>query len=157
MQSLNYLGAHTVAMWKILGKEAMYIEFGDVFKERIIELAKALEDKEKFIGLMEGSEVLHIFNGSTETHGFNIRPGDDISSEDIQYMADVILEVAKADPEVFVVALDDQHQDCVINVRADVEPELIGENRTEGYASGKIFQPILESLAGPGRMNDGLL
>ena len=144
-------------MWKILGKEAMYVEFADVFKSRMIEIASGMEGKEKFVDLMNNSEVMHIFNGSTETHGFNIRPGDDISSEDIQYMADVILEVARADPDVFVVALDDRHQDCVINVRADIEPELIGENRTEGYASGKIFQPILESLAGPGRMNDGLL
>jgi hypothetical protein len=144
-------------MWKILGKEALYVEFGDVFKSRIIEIASGMEGKEKFVELMKGSDVMHIFNGSTETHGFNIRPGDDISSEDIQYMADSILEIAKADPDMFVVSLDDKHQDCVINVRADVEPELIGENRTEGYASGKIFQPILESLAGPGRMNDGLM
>jgi hypothetical protein len=70
---------------------------------------------------------------------------------------DVILEVAKSDPDTFVVSLDDKHQDCVISVRADVEPELIGAERTEGYASGKIFQPILESLAGPGRMNDSFM
>ncbi len=144
-------------MWKILGKEAVYVEFADVFKSRVIEIASGMEGKEKFVELMKGSDVMHIFNGTTETHGFNVRPGDDISNEDIQYMADVILEIAKADPDTFVVALDDQHQDCVINVRADVEPELIGEGRTDGYASGKIFQPILESLAGPGRMNDGLL
>ena len=144
-------------MWKILGKEALYVEFADVFKSRIIEIASGMDGKEKFVELMKGSDVMHIFNGSTETHGFNIRPGDDISSEDIQYMADSILEIAKADPDMFVVSLDDKHQDCVINVRADVEPELIGENRTEGYASGRIFQPILESLAGPGRMNDGLM
>ena len=144
-------------MWKILGKEAMYLEFADVFKERVIEIASAMEGKEKFVDLMKGSDVMHIFNGSTETHGFNIRPGDDISSEDIQYMADVVLEVAKSIPDTYVVSLDDQHQDCVINIRADVEPELIGADRTDGYASGKIFQPILESLAGPGRMNEGFM
>ena len=144
-------------MWKILGREAMYIEFADVFKQRMIELASGMEGKEKFVELMTGSVVMHIFNGSTETHGFNIRPGDDISSEDIQYMADVVLEVAKADPDMFVVSLDDEHQACVINIRADREPELIGANRDEGYGSGKIFQPILESLAGPGRMNDSFM
>lgn len=144
-------------MWKILGKEAVYVEFADVFKTRVIEIASGMEGKEKFVELMKKSDVMHIFNGSTETHGFNIRPGDDISSEDIQYMADNILEVIKVDPDTFVVSLDDEHQACVINVRADVEPELIGLERTEGYASGKVFQPILESLAGPGRMNDGLM
>ena len=156
-QHLNYWMSDYAPMWKILGKEAVYVEFADVFKQRMIELASAMEGKEKFVDLMGKSEVMHIFNGSTETHGFNIRPGDDISNEDIQYMADVILEVAKSDPDMFVVSLDDQHQNCVINVRADVEPELIGSERTDGYASGKIFQPILESLAGPGRMNDSFM
>ena len=107
---------------------------------------------------MKGSDVMHIFNGSTETHGFNIRPGDDISSEDIQFMADAILDVIKSQEGMFVVSLDDDaHQDCVINVRADQEPELIGANRTEGYASGQIFAPIFESLSKPGRMNDTLM
>ena len=144
-------------MWKILGKEAMYLEFADVFKERVIEIASAMEGKEKFVDLMKGSDVMHIFNGSTETHGFNIRPGDDISSEDIQLMADAILDIVKSEEGLFVVSLDDKHQACVINVRADVEPELIGENRTEGYASGQIFQPIFDSLTKPGRMNDGFM
>ncbi len=144
-------------MWKILGKEAMYIEFADVFKERVIEIASGMEGKEKFVDLMKGSDVMHIFNGSTETHGFNIRPGDDISSEDIQLMADAILDVIKSEENLFVVSLDDQYQASVINIRADKEPELIGNNRTDGYASGKIFQPILESLAGPGRMNEGFM
>jgi hypothetical protein len=112
-------------MWKILGKEAMYIEFADVFKERVIEIASGMEGKEKFVDLMKGSDVMHIFNGSTETHGFNIRPGDDISSEDIQLMADAILDVIKSEENLFVVSLDDQYQASVINIRADKEPELI--------------------------------
>ena len=144
-------------MWKILGKEAMYIEFADVFKERIIDIASGMEGKEKFVGLMKGSDVMHIFNGSTETHGFNIRPGDDISSEDIQLMADAILDVIKSEEDLFVVSLDDQYQASVINIRADKEPELIGRDRTEGYGSGQIFQPIFDSLSKPGRMNEGFM
>ena len=144
-------------MWKILGKEAMYIEFADVFKERIIDIASGMEGKEKFVGLMKGSDVMHIFNGSTETHGFNIRPGDDISSEDIQLMADAILDVIKSEENLFVVSLDDQYQASVINIRADKEPELIGKDRTEGYGSGQIFQPIFDSLSKPGRMNEGFM
>ena len=144
-------------MWKILGREAMYIEFADVFKQRMIELASGMEGKEKFVELMTGSEVMHIFNGSTETHGFNIRPGDDISSEDIQLMADAILDVIKSEENLFVVSLDDQYQASVINIRADKEPELIGRDRTEGYGSGQIFQPIFDSLSKPGRMNEGFM
>ena len=144
-------------MWKILGKEAMYIEFADVFKERVIEIASGMEGKEKFVDLMKGSDVMHIFNGSTETHGFNIRPGDDIPSEDIQLMADAILDVIKSEENLFVVSLDDQYQPSVINIRADKEPELIGNDRTDGFGSGQIFQPIFDSLSSPGRMNDGFM
>ena len=144
-------------MWKILGKEAMYIEFADVFKERVIEIASGMEGKEKFVDLMKGSDVMHIFNGSTETHGFNIRPGDDIPSEDIQLMADAILDVIKSEENLFVVSLDDQYQPAVINIRADKEPELIGNDRTDGFGSGQIFQPIFDSLSSPGRMNEGFM
>lgn len=157
MRLLIYTYRHPLGMWKILGKEAIYVEFADVFKARVLEIASGIKGKERFVDLMKNSEVTHLFNGITETHGFNIRPGDETTNEDIQYMADNILEVVKADPDTFVVSLEDKHQACVINVRADVEPELIGANRTEGYGSGKIFMPIMESLCKPGRMNEGLM
>ncbi len=144
-------------VWKILGKEAMYIEFADVLKERLLEIAPGIENSERFVDLLKGSEITHIFNGSTETHGFNIRPEETITPEDIQYMADIILAIAQQDTDRFFVSLDDEYQKCVVNVRNDVEPELIGANRTEGYGSGKIFMPILDSLCKPGRTNESFL
>ncbi|MGN1044859.1 MAG: hypothetical protein ACI4Q9_02745 [Candidatus Methanomethylophilaceae archaeon] len=144
-------------VWKILGKEAMYIEFADVLKERLLEIAPGIENSERFTELLKDSEVTHIFNGSTETHGFNIRPDAALSPEDIQYMADIILAIAQQDTDRFFVSLDDEYQKCVVNVRNDVEPELIGANRTEGYGSGKIFMPILDSLCKPGRTNESFL
>ena len=144
-------------VWKILGKEAMYIEFADVLKERLLEIAPGIDNSERFVDLLKGSEITHIFNGSTETHGFNIRPEEAISPEDIQYMADIILAIAQQDTDRFFVSLDDEYQKCVVNVRNDVEPELIGANRTEGYGSGKIFMPILDSLCKPGRTNESFL
>ena len=72
-------------------------------------------------------------------------------------MADIILAIAQQDTDRFFVSLDDEYQKCVVNVRNDVEPELIGANRTEGYGSGKIFMPILDSLCKPGRTNESFL
>lgn len=141
-------------MWKILGKDALYVEFGYVFKDRIIELASEVENSEKFIKIMEDSEIQYLFNGSTETHAFNIFPDKETSTEDIQYMADIVLEIAKREDVVFV-SLDGNYQKCIVNVRTDEEPELIGANRTEGFGSGKIFSPILDSLCKPGRQNEG--
>ena len=144
-------------VWRILGKEAMYVEFAEVLREQLIDIAPTVENGEKFVDLIKGSEIMHIFNGSTETHGFNIRPDAETSSEDIQYMADIILAIARQEEGRFYVSLDGEYQKCVVNVRTDVEPELIGANKTDVYASGKIFMPILDSLCKPGRTNDSLL
>lgn len=135
----------------------MYIEFADTLKSQLKEIAPTVDNGERFVELLEASEIMHIFNGATETHGFNIRPPSTTSTEDIQYMADIVLAIARQDTDRFYVSLDGAYQKCVINVRTDVEPELIGSNRTEGYGSGKIFMPIMESLCKPGRNNDSLM
>ena len=167
--SLKYMRTHTLNkkcdntqpmaenVWRILGKEAMYIEFAEVLKQQLLEIAPEIENGDRFVELLKDSEILHIFNGATETHGFNIRPESSISSEDIQFMADMILAIARQDTERFFVSLDGAYQKCVVNVRTDEEPELIGTNKTEGYASGKIFMPILDSLCKPGRSNESLM
>ncbi len=144
-------------MWKILGKEAMYLELADVWKARILELAAGKEGYDEFKALMEKSEVLHLFNGSTEVHSFIVTVPDDYTPEQIQSMADVILAVAKDNMEMPFVEVEGKYQKCQVNITNEKEPELIGLNRTEGYASGKIFLPILTSLAGPGRMNESNL
>ena len=150
-------GPMTENVWKILGKEAMYLEFAEVLRAQLNEIAPTIENGERFVELLAGSEIMHIFNGSTETHGFNIRPEASISSEDIQFMADMILAIAQQDAGRFFVSLDDEYQKCVVNVRADEEPELIGANRTEGYGSGNVFMPILDSLCKPGRTNNSFM
>ena len=141
-------------MWKVLGKEAMYLDIGPVWVERILELSKDYEGDEKFKELMEGSEVSHLFNGSTETHNIMIEVPKEYTPEDIQIMADMILSIAKDNMETPFISLEDNYQKCQVIINNEEEPELIGMNRTEGYASGKIFLPILDSLTRPGRPNE---
>lgn len=140
--------------WRILGKEAIYLEFADVLKSQLMEIAPGIENGERFVELIRDADIMHIFNGATETHGFNIRPDSSTSPEDIQYMADIVLAIARQDVDRYYVSLNGEYQKCVINVRTDEEPELIGLGRTEGYASGKVFGPIIDSLCKPGRAND---
>ena len=144
-------------MWKILGKESLYVEMADVFKNQVLELSKEIENGEKIIEIISNSEVTYLFNGTTETHAFTIRPEEKTSPEEIQLIADAILAIANSDPNRYFVSLNDEYQKCIVNVRTDVEPELIGMNRTEGFASGRIFQPIFESLSKPGRSNDSMM
>ena len=144
-------------MWKVLGKEAMYIEIAPVWVERIIELSKDYEGDERFKELMEGADVKHLFNGSTETHNMMIEVPKDYTPEDIQMMADMILSIAKDNMEMPFITLEDNYQKCQVIINNEDEPELIGLNRTEGYASGKIFLPILDSLTKPGRPNESMM
>ena len=144
-------------MWKVLGKEAMYLDIGPVWVERILELSKDYEGDEKFKELMDGSEVSHLFNGSTETHNIMIEVPKEYTPEDIQVMADMILSIAKDNMETPFISLEDNYQKCQVIINNEEEPELIGMNRTEGYASGKIFLPILDSLTRPGRPNESMM
>ena len=144
-------------MWKVLGKEAMYIEIAAVWTERIIELSKEYEGDEEFKKLMDGSEVKHLFNGSTETHNMMIEVPKEYTPDNIQMMADMILSIAKDNIEMPFITVDGQYQKCQVIITNEDEPELIGMNRTEGYGSGKIFLPILDSLVRPGRPNESMM
>lgn len=140
-------------MWKVLGKDALYVEIGDVWKARILEILADHENGARFKELMDKSEVKHLFNGTTEIHSFMIDVPDDFTPEDIQFMADLILEVAK-DLECPFITLEDNYQKTQVVISNDKEPELLGKERTEGFASGKIFMPIFDSLSKPGKPND---
>ena len=144
-------------MWKVLGKEAMYIEIGPLWVERILELSEEYEGDERFKELMGKAEVKHLFNGSTETHNFMIEVPKDYTPDDIQMMADMILSIAKDNIEMPFITVDDAYQKCQVIITNDEEPELLGMNRTDGYGSGKIFLPILDSLARPGRPNESMM
>ena len=144
-------------MWKVLGKEAMYLDIAPVWVERIIEMSKEYEGDDRFKELMEKAEVKHLFNGSTETHNMMIEVPKDYTPDDIQIMADMILSIAKDNIDNPFITVDNNYQKCQVIITNEDEPELLGLNRTEGYGSGKIFLPILDSLTRPGRPNESMM
>ena len=72
-------------------------------------------------------------------------------------MADMILSIAKDNMDTPFISVEDNYQKCQVIINNEDEPELIGANRTEGYGSGKIFLPILDSLTRPGRPNETMM
>lgn len=140
--------------WKVLGKETFYLDIGPVWKEEIVKALSTAEGGDKFKKLMDKSEVMHLFNGTTEIHNFIIEVPEKTKPKDIQFMADLILGYAQNNLENYFVSLGDEYQKSQVIITNDKEPELIGKDRTEGYTSGKIFMPIFESLSKPGRMNE---
>lgn len=144
-------------MWKVLGKECLYIDIAKDWTERILELSSNNEKADEFKDLMSKAEVAHLFDSTLETHNFMIEVPKNYTPEQIQVMADVILAIAKDNIDTPFIEVDGKYQKCNVIISNDEEPELIGKGRSDGYGSGKIFMPILTSLAQPGRMNESML
>jgi len=137
-------------MWKILGKDAFYVEFADVWKERIVAVASGTDAGERFAALMKDADVLYMMNGATEIHTFMVELPETLSKEDIQFLADVVLDVAKTSEFPFV-SLNDLYEKCQVIFTTEKEPELIGQDRTKGFSAGAVFAPILEGWGGAGK------
>ena len=139
-------------MWKILGKEAIYIDIPATWKERMLEIV-ADDDKGKlFKDILAKSNVEYIFNSQTLEHTFFIRLADEVTPEEIQTMADCVLETLKS-LEMPVVEVEETRQNYQVIITNYHEPEIIGLNKTPGMSSGQVFMPIFNSLDSKGRAN----
>ena len=139
-------------MWKILGKEAIYIDIPETWKSRMLELVPDDEKGKVFKEIVSASKVEYIFNSQTLEHTFFIRLDDKITPEEIQTLADVTLDTLKA-LEMPVVEIEDVRQNYQVIITNYHEPEIIGMNKTPGMSSGQVFMPIFKSLDSSGRMN----
>lgn len=143
-------------MWKVMGREALYVEIADIWKEEIMAAAAKVEGGERFNEILADKEVTHLFNASTLFHTFSVELPEDMPAEDIQFMADVLLKIANSDPDNYFISLRDEYQPCQVVFSGFREPELIGLNKTEGYGSGNYFMPIIQSLSQPGKRNESM-
>ena len=100
-----------------------------------MEIASEWENSKRFCELMEPREVLYLFNGTNGLHSFNVQFPEDTDPEDLQFLADVILSIAEDTDRPFV-SLSGGYQKCQVIFTSDREPELIGAERTDGFASG---------------------
>ena len=153
-EHLIYLRGLVGDMWQVLGVNAMYVEFADVWKRRMIEISEDREDGKRFRELMNNADVRHLLNGSTEEHTFMIDLPETATPEDIQFLADVILDVAKTS-DFYFMALEGEYQPCQVIFSNEKEPEIIGLDKAEGYSAGAVFKPIVDGWSKPGRMNEG--
>ncbi|MDR0778210.1 MAG: hypothetical protein LBE48_02065 [Methanomassiliicoccaceae archaeon] len=134
-------------MWKILGVDSLYLEFAEVWKRRISEVVAENGNGKRFDELMKDSEVLYIMNGETEEHTFMVELPETLSNDDIQFLADEILNVAKTADFPFV-TLNNNYEKCQVIFTTEKEPEILGLDKKEGISAGAVFAPILEGWGG---------
>lgn len=139
-------------MWSIFGKEAIYIDLPDAFKNGILAHSKNDTDGNRFGDMMESSDINFILNGETEESCFLLKVPDALTPEDIQFMADRIIGAIK-DYGAAPVVVDGIEQRYRIIVSNSREPELIGIHKTPGMSSYEVFKPIIEGWDAPGRRN----
>ena len=139
-------------MWKILGRDAIYLDIPVVWKQRMLELSGEGEKADKFRDIVGKSEVTYMLNGISEEHTFFIKVPDEITPEEIQILADVALDILKASEDlcIEVEGVRQRYQVVITNWK---EPEIIGQNKTPGMSSGEVFKPIIQGLDAPGRAN----
>lgn len=139
-------------MWKILGREAIYIDIPETWKKGMLELSPDTEAGNRFKEILSQSKVEYIFNSQTLEHTFFIRLDDAVTPDEIQSMADVSLEILRS-LDIPVVEIEENVQRYQVIITNYHEPEIIGLNKTPGMSSGQVFLPIIRSLDEPGRMN----
>ena len=139
-------------MWKILGKDAMYLEIPNVFAERMGELAGEGDSADMFRSCLEESDIKFMINPETEECSFMIYIPEELTPEEIQNIAETALSVAQAYEAPLITALDVEQRYKII-LTNNKEPEIIGLNKTEGFSSGQVFMPIFDSLSKPGKLN----
>jgi hypothetical protein len=142
-------------MWKILGVDALYVEFADVWKERISEVVSEGDNGKRFKGLMKDADVLYMMNGATEEHTFMVELPETVSAEDLQFLADEIVNVAKTADFPFV-SLNGNYEKCQVIFTTEKEPEILGLDKAKGISAGAVFAPILESW-GDRKRNDAFM
>lgn len=123
----------------------------------MIELMSDREGGERFRDLMNATEVMYFLDGVMEIHSFILEFPETVTPDDIQFLADKTLEIAKENIETPFITVNGKYQKCQVVYTTEKEPELIGAEKTEGYGSGKIFQPIFEALSQPGRGNESMM
>ncbi len=135
-------------MWKVLGKETIYLDIGETAKEMLAKLA-ADDGGDEFRELLQRSEVQFMINGTTEYCNFIFRLPDDLTPEQIQLMADSALAVVTGDGPPMIEAEGTELRFLLIFSNS-VEPELIGIRKTPGMSAGPIFNRIVESYGSRG-------
>lgn len=142
-------------MWNILGEDALYLDIPYKFQKNLLALVGEGERGDKFKEFMKETEVEFMLNGQTEENCFILKVPDDLGPDDIQLMADVVLESLKSfgGPAVTV---DEVEQNYKVIISNNKEPELVGLRKTPGMSSLEIFKPIIYGWDAPGKANPSL-
>jgi len=108
-------------MWKVFGEEGVMVQFGQLWKERMIELSKRRKDRERFLALLEKADISHYLDIHQALHVFRMDLPTDCTADDVEFLKNFVQRIIKS-TEYHMVDLDDEEQKAALIISAE-DPE----------------------------------
>ena len=91
-----YLFGDFPTMWKVFGVEGTIPAFAEIWKLRMIDLSKRKKDRDRFLGMIEESDVRYVFDAIREVHMFMVYLPTKYDREDLLFFKDFVMKVTKS-------------------------------------------------------------
>lgn len=118
-------------MWKVFGEEGVMVQFGLLWKERMIELSKRRKDRDRFLALLEKAEISHYLDIHQRLHVFRMELPTACTAEDVEFLKGFVQRIIKS-TEYPMVDLDGEEQKAALVISAE-EPEDEHTSRMSGW------------------------
>jgi predicted DNA binding protein len=83
-------------MWKVFGVEGTIPAFAEIWKLRMIELSKRKKDRERFLQMIEDSDVRYVLDAIREVHVFMVYLPAKYGREDLVFFKDFVVKTTKS-------------------------------------------------------------
>ncbi len=83
-------------MWKVFGVEGTIPAFAEIWKQRIIEFSKRKKDRERFLKMMEESEVRYVLDAIREVHVFMVYLPTKYKREDLLFFKEFVIKATQS-------------------------------------------------------------
>jgi len=119
-------------MWKVFGEEAIMVQFGVVWMERMKDLSKRRRDRERFLALLDQADISYYLDIHQALHVFKMRLPDSCTAEDVEFLKTFIQRIIKS-VEYHMVEFDDEEQKAALIITAEDPSDDHRECRSEWY------------------------
>jgi hypothetical protein len=83
-------------MWKVFGVEGTIPAFSEIWKLRMIEFSKRKKDRERFLKMIEGSEVRYVLDAIREVNVFMVYLPKKYGREDLLFFKEFVIKTTKS-------------------------------------------------------------
>lgn len=91
-----YLFEDFPTMWKVFGVEGTIPAFAEIWKQRMTELSKRKKDRERFLKMIEESEVRYVLDAIREVHIFMVYLPVKYCREELIFFKEFVMKTTKS-------------------------------------------------------------